>query len=68
MVDRAIAERRWNTLVTPDDKLGHGLLQHYERVGAPKARPFGTRTGWGVRFRLVWRPKTDAPSAPAERQ
>ncbi len=72
VVDRAIAAGRWKSIVTPDDKLGHGLLEHYERAGALKTRPFGTRTGWGVRFRHVWRPKakteagTTTGDAPGE--
>lgn len=57
VVDRAMKAQRWATIVTPDDKLGHGLREHYERAGVLDARPFGTRTGWGVRFRTVWRPK-----------
>ncbi|MFN7142751.1 MAG: hypothetical protein ACK4YP_03175 [Myxococcota bacterium] len=60
VIDRAIAEGHYGTIVTPDDKLGHGLKEHYTRVGMLKARPFGTRTGWGVRFRQVWRPRKDA--------
>jgi hypothetical protein len=58
VVDRALRDARWKTVVTPDDKLGHGFLEHYERAAAVRGRPFGTRTGWGVRFRHVWRPKS----------
>ena len=58
VVDRALRDARWKTVVTPDDKLGHGFLEHYERAAAVGGRPFGTRTGWGVRFRHVWRPKS----------
>ncbi len=60
VVDRALAAGRWATVVTPNDKLGHGLQEHYRRAGPLKARTFPTRTGWGVGFRSVWHPKEEA--------
>ncbi|MDP2311037.1 MAG: hypothetical protein Q8P18_33765 [Pseudomonadota bacterium] len=65
VVDRAMAKGRWATVITPDDKLGHGLSEHYARAGAVKAKPFSTRTGWAVRFRTVWHPKAEAARGSA---
>jgi hypothetical protein len=62
VVDRALATHHWATIVTPDDKLGYGLREHYTRGEPLKAHTFGTRTGWGVRFRQVWHPD----AGPAE--
>jgi hypothetical protein len=59
VVDRAIREGHWATVVTPDDKLGHGLVDHYRKSRPLKARPFGTRTGWAVRFKQIWVPRED---------
>ena len=64
VVDRAIAEKRWKTVVTHDDRLGHGLQEHYVRDGAPRAKPFKTRTGWNVSFRGVWHPRPAGEAAP----
>lgn len=62
MVDRAMAQGRWATVITPDDKLGHGLTEHYARSRPLTAKPFNTRTGWAVRFRTVWHPKVATPA------
>ncbi len=70
VVDRAMADGHWATIVTADEKLGHGLNEHYTRAGALAAKPFRTRTGWDVRFGMVWHPKlagdVDAPAPAAE--
>lgn len=63
VVERAMAEGRWATVIAPDEKLGHGLKEHYTRAGSLKARPFNTRTGWAVRFGGVWHPKPKAAAA-----
>ncbi len=60
VIDRAVSEQHWATVITPDLKFGHGLPEHYTRAGRLKARAFGTRTGWGVRFGWVWHPTRDA--------
>jgi hypothetical protein len=56
-VQHAIAAQHWATVITPDDKLGFGLTQHYTKAGKLKTPAFGTHTGWRVRFGLVWHPK-----------
>lgn len=67
VVERAVAARRWATVVTPDGELGFGLKTHYAKAGHLKSRPFNTHAGWDVRFRSIWHPKasttaeTDAP-------
>lgn len=65
VVDRAIREGHWATIVTPDEKLGHGLKDHYTRARKLKAPQFPTRTGWGVRFRWVWQPGAPAVTGAA---
>lgn len=64
VVDRAMRQQHWGSIVLPDDKLGRGLKEHYRRARALPARAPGTRTGWGVRLREVWLPKAVDPDAP----
>ncbi|MDP2315519.1 MAG: glycosyltransferase 87 family protein [Pseudomonadota bacterium] len=65
VIDRAIANGRWATIVTPNDELGHGLLEHYERAASIQGKTFNTRTGWGVSFRAIWHPKPEAKTGDA---
>ncbi len=60
VVDRAMRSHHWATIVSADDKLGHGLKEHYERSGTLKAPSFSTHTGWPVRFGSIWAPKASA--------
>ncbi len=40
------------------------LVERNTRAGRLKARAFGTRTGWGVRFGWVWHPRQDGAPTP----
>lgn len=66
-VDKAIAAQHWAAIVLPADAtFDHGLKKFYKLSGALHTKPFGMRTGWGVRLRQVWVPdpaKTKAPAA-----
>lgn len=55
-VKKAIAAKRWKTVVTPDADLGYGLADHYVVAKRIASGP-PTRTGWNVRLRRVWAPK-----------
>ncbi len=58
-VDRAIADRRWDAiLVGDDDKLGHGVKKHYEKLERIryKGRVFFPKTGWRRRPELIYVP------------
>ncbi len=60
-VDAAIASRRYAMIVTGKRKLGHGLLEHYERSETMKfeGRALTTKRGWKVRPSYWWTPKAD---------
>ena len=58
-IDDAIgAEFDW--AVVPDEKMGRGLKTHFERDTTRKLPSVGTRTGWPVRLRQVWRHRSAA--------
>lgn len=59
-VERAMKAGRWAAVVVPDDSLGYGLKQGYERERALKNPSPRTRTGWPVRLRQVWAPRKGA--------
>lgn len=59
LIDEAIAARRWQAIILADDKLGHGLTEHYRR--AERIRYSGNalmpKTGWQARPREVYLPR-----------
>jgi hypothetical protein len=55
--DDAMRAGRWASVLTPDGKLGHGLLDAYVPGPALGVEGPATRTGWPVRVRRVWVPR-----------
>ncbi|MES2642154.1 MAG: hypothetical protein V4850_21910 [Myxococcota bacterium] len=67
VVERAMAQGRWATVIIPDKPaLGYGMEENYRKAGSLKARPFNTRTGWPVRFGKIWHPKREAAGTSAD--
>ncbi len=62
-VPAAMASQRWSAILTPDDKLGYGLRDHYDRAPLAVTGP-PTRTGWPIRLRLLWAPKAETAAVP----
>lgn len=57
LVKQAMDEHHWQSAVLPDDKLGYGLKDDYERDRSVRLPAFSTRAGWSVRWGQVWKPK-----------
>lgn len=60
-IREAMAAHYWRTIVTPDAKLGMGLLDHYAPGPPLNTDVVPTRTGWGVRLKRTWVPMPDDP-------
>jgi hypothetical protein len=55
----AVRAHRWGRVLTPDAKLGYGLLDGYTPGPALGVEGPATRTGWPIRLRRVWVPRDD---------
>ncbi len=58
-LDAALAERRWDAVITPNKPIEHGLKAHYRKAGRVGLRggAMRTRTGWRVQPQIIWEPK-----------
>ncbi|MFZ5482040.1 MAG: glycosyltransferase family 39 protein [Myxococcota bacterium] len=63
-IEDAVRDRHWAAVVTTSEAFGYGLTKHYERVASLVNANIPTRTGWNVRLKSVWKPRSGEP-APA---
>lgn len=56
-IREAITDHYWASIVLPDDKMGFGLKDAYQRDHLFHSRPVATKTGWPVKIRSVWVPR-----------
>lgn len=66
IADAIATEFDWAVL--PNDKLGHGLKDHFTKSKTDKIPVSSTRAGWTVRLREVWKrnPRTAEAVSPPE--
>ena len=63
VIRKLLRQHHWKSAVFADGKPGSGIDRDYERVRKLKAPGPRTFTGWTVKFRQVWGPKSEEGAA-----